>query len=356
MLPRLLIYILTLSKAHRLTQIFDRRAHTFSEVDFLPREIAQRMRERLDYIALTPARVLDAGCGSGQDLAALQARFPSAKIIGVDISHGMLAKRFSAQRTRILSKKSILNVLKIFRNAYHWLTKTQTKAYVVQGDFSSLPFAPSSFDMLWSNLALPWQAPFTEAPKKADSADASAVHPLVRLFSEWQRALNPNGLLMFSTLGPDSLQELRHAWAQVDKAYPRARVLDFIDMHDIGDMLVHSGFENPVMDVEKITLTYRSAEALLKDVRRWGAYPAFPMSNTALKRPEGLMGKSTYKALLAALKAQQSQDGTIALTFEIVYGHAWRPALTKDSNKRHMSSGDYAPMQFHPSHNASLKL
>jgi malonyl-CoA O-methyltransferase len=247
--------------SRRLRRIFDRRAATFSDVAFLPREIAQRMRERLDYIKVTPASVLDAGCGAGEDIPALRERFPEAPVFGAR------GPRFA------------------------------------QADFSALPFAAGAFEFIWSNLALHWHS-------RPDL-----------VFPEWQRVLKVNGLLMFSTLGPDSLKELRGAYAEVEAAHgvaSRKHVIDFVDMHDLGDMLVESGFEIPVMDQEVLTITYKSPQSLLADVRRWGAYPfeREASSSAAARR--------LHKALLAALEARRRADGTIALTFEVIYGHAWK--------------------------------
>src|SRR5260364_2014 len=171
---------------------------------------------------------------------------------------------------------------------------------VVQADFAMLPFAADTFDLLWSNLALHWHARPDE------------------VLTEWQRVLRKGGLLMFSTLGPDSLRELRAAWCAADAAHALLRVIPFIDMHDLGDILARSGFETPVMDMEMLTLTYRSPAALLNDVRRWGAYPC----NRSL---DGLTGRRRYAALTAALEAQRAAcGGQIELTFEVVYGHAWK--------------------------------
>ena len=135
---------------------------------------------------------------------------------------------------------------------------------------------------------------------------------------------------MFSTLGPDTLKELRGAYAEVEAAHgvPSARhVIDFVDMHDLGDMLVESGFEIPVMDQETITITYKSPQSLLADVRRWGAYPFQRESdNPAARR--------LYKALLGALEARRRADGTLPLTFEVIYGHAWKavPRMTAEGH------------------------
>ncbi len=308
------------------------------------------MHARLDYIKLTPKRVLDAGCGSGEDLALLQARFPAAQLIGLDISNQMLSKILNTINTGIFHPCMIWGwIKKLLRQG---IGRKQKAAGVVQGDLNQMPFAPSSFELLWSNLVLPWQGPFPSHAEQIDNPSLSheeILHPLARLFHQWQHVLSAQGLLMFSTLGPDSLQELRQAWAKADATNPQARVLDFADMHDLGDMLVHSGFENPVMDMEKLTLTYRSAEALLQDVRRWGAYPASTTSDIAAQRPTGLTGKKTYQALLAALEAQRNAEGVIPLTFEVVYGHAWRRATSMSSDTVHDTSpGEFAPMRFYP--------
>jgi malonyl-CoA O-methyltransferase len=281
--------------SRRLRRIFDRRAARFDEVAFLPREIAQRMRERLDYIKVAPSSVLDAGCGAGEDIPALRERFPDAPVFGSDLSHGML--------TRALHHDAGDTSWRRFLPASLGKALGARGPRFAQADFSALPFAAGAFEFIWSNLALHWHS-------RPDL-----------VFPEWQRVLKVNGLLMFSTLGPDTLKELRGAYAEVEAAHgvaSRKHVIDFVDMHDLGDMLVESGFEIPVMDQEVLTITYKSPESLLADVRRWGAYPfeREASSSAAARR--------LHKALLAALEARRRADGTIALTFEVIYGHAWK--------------------------------
>ncbi|CAN7515718.1 methyltransferase domain-containing protein [Trinickia sp. LjRoot230] len=276
-------------------RIFDRRAAEFGDVAFLPREIAQRMRERLEYIVTKPTRVLDAGCGTGDDLAALRGRFPDAPVFGADLSYAMLARA----ATRAAGDASWRRLLP----APLQRALGTHGPRMAQADFAALPFANGAFDFLWSNLALHWHA-------RPDL-----------VFPEWQRVLKVGGLLMFSTLGPDTLRELRGAYAEVEAAHgmsARPHIIDFVDMHDLGDMLVESGFEIPVMDQETLTITYRSPESLLADVRRWGAYPFArgPLGALATRR--------LNHALAAALEARRRDDGTIALTFEVIYGHAWK--------------------------------
>ncbi|MFL9927763.1 methyltransferase domain-containing protein [Paraburkholderia sp. RL18-103-BIB-C] len=281
--------------SRRLRRIFDRRAATFGEVAFLPREIAQRMRERLDYIKVAPSSVLDAGCGAGEDIPALRERFPEAPVFGSDLSHGML--------TRALHHDAGDTSWRRFLPASLGKALGARGPRFAQADFSALPFASGAFEFIWSNLALHWHS-------RPDL-----------VFPEWQRVLKVNGLLMFSTLGPDTLKELRGAYAEVEAAHgvaSRKHVIDFVDMHDLGDMLVESGFEIPVMDQETLTITYKSPESLLADVRRWGAYP---FEREALS---GAVALRLHKALLAALEARRRADGTIALTFEVIYGHAWK--------------------------------
>ena len=288
-------------------RIFDRRAAKFGEVAFLPREIAQRMRERLDYIKASPSSMLDAGCGLGDDLPLLRERFPETPLVGVDLSHAMLSRAQPQGTSDALWRRLLPATLQRSLGV--------RGPRLVQADFAALPFADGAFDFIWSNLALHW-------------------HPRPDfVLPEWQRVLEPNGLLMFSTLGPDTLRELRGAYAEVEAAHGlrgAPHVIDFVDMHDLGDMLVESGFEIPVMDQETLTITYRSPESLLADVRRWGAYP---------HRRDGVGGTSgtprarrLHAALHEALQARRRADGTIALTFEVIYGHAWKavPRTTAD--------------------------
>ncbi len=272
----------------RLTRLaFDRRSRGFGQLDFLLGEIGRRMQERMEVIRLAPQRALDIGCGHGQGLAGLRARFPDAQIAGLDISGAMLAEagQRDPQRRpgwigRMLGKRPLFDL--------------------VQGDLATLPFAPASFDLLWSNLALHW-------------------HPEPhRVFPEWHRVTRDEGLVLFSLFGPDTLKELRAAFAEVDDA---PHTLRFVDMHDIGDMLVHSGWSTPVMDMETLTVTYESPATLLREVQAFGG-----LRVPAGAPPRGLRGRGWYQALTQALERRRNGDGVIPLSFEIVYGHAWKLA------------------------------
>ena len=271
------------------------------ESDFLRREIAGRMRERLALVKIEPQHVLDAGCGAGADLSLLEEQYAQAQIIGLDASPPMLQ---AARASRDAALSSTRRALK------KWLPRLASGSLpdlpLVCGDFAQMPFRNAAMDLIWSNLALHW-------------------HPQPdHVFAEWRRVLRVDGLLMFSCFGPDTFREIRSAFAVVD-AVPHA--LPFVDMHDFGDMLVNTGFSTPVMDMETITVTYDSVEKLLADVRAWGGNPL-------LTRRRGLFGRKAWNTVLKALEQGRRADGKLALTFEVIYGHAFRPA------PRRMASGE----------------
>ena len=279
-----------------LRRAFDRRAARFADVDFLLREVGARMQDRLSYIKLTPSRALDLGCGLGQGLAVLRAQYPDAQICGVDWSSAMLARatQLDPQRTdtgwlgRLLKKRPVFDF--------------------AQADFRALPFADASFDLLWSNLALHWD-PSPHA-----------------IFPEWHRITTEGGLLMFSLFGPDTLRELRSALAGIDAG---VHTLRFVDMHDIGDMLVHSRWSTPVMDMEQITITYETPQALLADVHLLGGMAGLMDESGRQLAGAGLHTPRWRQRLFDALDAQRNPEGLIPLTFEVVYGHAWKLAPTR---------------------------
>jgi malonyl-CoA O-methyltransferase len=267
------------------------------ESDFLRREIAGRMRERLELVKISPQRVLDLGCGEGADLAALQEQFPEAQVLGLDASPAMLA----AAQARHIAAQSSLN-----RLLTKWLPGRMGSAAgaspgLVCCDFAQLPLGANVADLAWSNLALHW-------------------HPQPdRVFAEWRRVLKVDGLLMFSCFGPDTFRELRAAFAQAGVAQAHPSALPFVDMHDFGDMLVNAGFSTPVMDMETITVTYETIDKLMADVRAHGGNPL-------LTRRRGLLGRNAWQRIRQALEQNRSADGRISLTFEVIYGHAFRPA------------------------------
>jgi malonyl-CoA O-methyltransferase len=252
--------------------------------DFLRREIAGRMFDRLSLVKISPRQVLDAGCGTGADIAQLQRTYPAAQVIGLDAVPAMLDSAGGAAP----ASRSFLSRL----------LPAKAGIDLVCADFGNLPFGPNSLDLVWSNLALHW-------------------HPQPdRVFAEWRRALRVEGLLMFSNFGPDTFRELRTAFAALDET---PHTLPFVDMHDFGDQLVEAGFSTPVMDMEQITVTYDTAEALLADVRAFGGNPL-------ATRRRSLIGRAGWQRMLDALESGRRADGKLGLSFEVIYGHAFRPA------------------------------
>jgi len=252
------------------------------------------MHERLSLVKIQPLRVLDAGCGEGADLPLLQEQYAAAHVLGLDASPAMLAAAANRQAAAMSSMNRLLT---------KWLPARigaglAPPSGLLCADFAQVPLKTGSTDLLWSNLALHW-------------------HPQPdRVFAEWRRVLRVEGLLMFSCFGPDTFKEMRAAFAAIDAA-PHA--LPFVDMHDFGDMLVNAGFSAPVMDMETITVTYDSVEKLVADVRAWGGNPL-------LTRRQGLIGRRDWDAVAGALERNRRADGTIPLSFEVIYGHAFRPA------------------------------
>jgi malonyl-CoA O-methyltransferase len=254
----------------RVRRAFDQAASTFDAFAAVHTEIRSRLLERLDVIRLQPQAVLDLGAGTGHAARALQDRYPRALIIAFDLSERMLLQARKQQR---------------------WLRPFQR----LVGDAHRLPLRDASVDMAFSNLMLQW------------SSDPDAV------FREARRVLRPNGLLTFASLGPDTLKELRSAWAQVDT---HTHVHRFIDMHDLGDALVRSGFAEPVMDTERLTVTYNDAKTLFRELRSTAS------TNLAHGRRGGLLGRHAARAFEQRHEAMR-REGLWPITLEVVYGHAW---------------------------------
>lgn len=255
---------------------FDKAATTYDANAVLQREIADRMLERLDYIKHQPRTLLDAGTGTGYGAQHLRTRYPDTAIIALDLAEAML--KIARPQTNLWQK-----------------LRGTTPFHVVCGDIDHIPLKTSSVDMVWSSLALQW------------------CNDLNVSFAELYRVLAPGGLLMFATFGPDTLKELRAAFAEVD-GY--THVNEFVDMHDIGDVLVSVGFNTPVMDMEYITLTYQDLKTMLLELKGIGAH------NVTAGRNQGLMGRARWTALEAAFERRR-KDGRLPATYEVIYGHAW---------------------------------
>lgn len=261
-----------------IRESFDRAAPGYDDVALLQQTVAQRLLERLDLIKLQPQRILDVGAGTGQLTLQLTRRYKNCEVIALDLAPEML--KLARQRLGILDK---------------WFGRQR----FICADADHLPLADNSVDMIISNFAIQW------------------CSDLDQTFGEFQRVLKPGGLLLFTTFGPDTLKELRQAWRSVDD---NIHVNSFIDMHDIGDAMIRSRLSDPVMDTERLTLTYKEGMAVMRDLKAMGAH------NVTAGRNHALTGKQRLQQMLSAYEQFRNDQGLLPATYEVVYGHAWGTA------------------------------
>ncbi|ABI60357.1 malonyl-ACP O-methyltransferase BioC [Nitrosomonas eutropha] len=272
-----------------LRRSFEQAATSYDQSAVLQREICDRMLSRLEYIKYVPGKIIDAGSGTGYGTRKLIERYPAAEIMSMDIALTMHDRARAAMLEKIPGWQ-------------RWLPfkHHQPRGYIC-ADIEQLPLREASVGMIWSNLAFQW------------------CNDLRQTFAEAHRVLEDGGLLMFSTFGPDTLKELRQAFKSVD---PFSHVNRFTDMHDVGDMLVGCGFSLPVMDMEYITLTYDDVKSAMQDLKAIGA------RNVTQGRRRGLMGKTTWQQVINQYETLR-KDGRLPATYEVVYGHAWKPEIRK---------------------------
>ncbi len=260
---------------------FDRVASLYDGHAALEQEVASRLLDRLEFHRLTPQRIVDLGCGTGQASAGLKNRFRKAEVIGLDSSPAMLVQ---------LRRKS--RVLRRLR--------------AVCADMSALPLADQSSELLFSNLALQW------------CPDPAA------LFTEFRRVLTPGGMLLFSSFGPGSLRELRAAWVAADGT---AQTMEFVDILQVGDALMAAGFQEPVMDAERITVSYPDIDSLVRELKATGT-SGFLQGQSSLEEAKGELEKA-YEPF--------RKEGRYPVTYEIIYGTAFGP---QQGQPRKTSQGD----------------
>jgi malonyl-CoA O-methyltransferase len=259
---------------------FGRAARDYDAAAELQRQVRGELLERLDLVRIEPRAILDLGTGTGHAALALKRRYPASQVVALDLAESMLHE---ARRRQTLLRR--------FRR--------------VCADAAALPFRSASVDIVFSNLMLQW----------CNDPD--------RVFAECQRVLVPGGLLTFATFGPDTLVELRRAWAAADT---HVHVSRFLDMHDLGDALVRAGFAAPVMDVERHKLAYGEVRELMRGLKAIGAH------NASAGRPRGLTGKGALARMTAAYEGFR-RDGRLPATYEVVFGHAWRPVTEPKSHR-----------------------
>ncbi len=251
---------------------FDRAASTFAAASIVHDEARQRLLERLDFMKLDPALVVDVGAGGGAGAAALRDRYPQARVLALDSSLAM-AHTAAAQ--------------------HHGFA-------IIGGDAERLPLKDGQVDVVFANMLLPWSRP-------------------EGVFREAARTMTSGGVFLFATLGPDTLEQLRRAWAAVDD---RVHVHAFYDMHDLGDLAVAAGLAEPVVDVDRLELTYRDVDSVIRDLRACGAV------NLAVGRRRSLTGPARWGRFVEALERGRRQ-GRIPMTIELILGHAWAAAESR---------------------------
>jgi malonyl-CoA O-methyltransferase len=256
---------------------FERIASRFDEADFVHAATRDGLLARLEPLLIDAKTVLDLGAATGTATRLLAKRFKRSHVISIDLAHTML----HAART----KKA-------------WLSKTS----YAQANAWQLPFETGSIDVVFANQLLPW------------------IDNPGPVFAEIARVLRKGGLFAFATLGPDSLQEIRRAWSEVDENH---HVNRFLDMHDLGDGLVNAGLRDPVLDVDRLAVQYESSDALFRDLTTVGA------RNSLQARTSGLTGKGRFNAMKNAL-GKTAVEGKITMNLELVFGHCWGAGPKKD--------------------------
>jgi malonyl-CoA O-methyltransferase len=249
---------------------FDRAAQDFDSADFVHTVTRDNLFERLQPIVIEAKTVVDLGAATGAATRQLERRFRGARVVSLDLSRRMLATGLGKRR---------------------WFSRRSA----VQATATALPFADASVDVVFSNLMLPW------------------VDDLDGVFAEVARVLRAGGLFVFATLGPDTLLALKNAWRSVDA---NAHVSTFPDMHDVGDALVRARLADPVLDVDRLTVSYTSTRSLFRDMGAVGA------RNSLAGREKSLMGKERFARMVRALQAA-TDEGKIDIELELVYGHCW---------------------------------
>jgi malonyl-CoA O-methyltransferase len=262
-----------------VARAFDRASARYDDAAALQERVRGELLSRLDELRVAPRTVLDLGAGTGHATRALKRRFPHSLTVAADIAPGML------MRARAQSR---------------WLRRFER----VRADAYSLPFRDQSFDLVFSSLMLQW----------CDDLDG--------VFCEIGRVLSPGGLLLFSTFGPGTLGELREAWAASDAAVGGAHhraanhVNHFFDPHALGAALMHAGFAEPVLDVDRIVVSYPDTMALMRELKAIGAH------NVTRGRARGLTGRRRLAEMSRAYESQR-RDGLLPATYEVIHATSW---------------------------------
>ena len=257
-----------LNRRH-IRQRFDRIAAQFDNADFVHKKTCKGLIHRLEPVLVKASSILDLGSATGSANDELRKRFKRTNIVSLDISHNMLCKA--------REKKS-------------WFSK----AAYTQADAIALPFKNSCFDLVFANMLLPW------------------LNDPQTVFQEITRVLRKGGVFAFTTLGPDSFREIARSWNEIDS---KPHVNQFIDMHNLGDSLVKSGLKDPVVDVDRLFISYKDSETMINDLKNSGS------GNMLENRNQSMTGKESFKKMIKTLT--NPDTGEIKLSLELIYGHCW---------------------------------
>ena len=239
--------------------------------------------ERLDGIRIAPTRILDLGAGTGATARRLARRFRRADVVSADPVASLLHRARS--------------------RAPRWFSRHR----YVTAEAERLPLASHTMDLILSSVAMPWFDPVDHA------------------LAECLRTLRPGGLMLLCTLGPGTLKEFAFAWSDGGES---RRMHPFLDMHVLGDALVHAGFADVVMDVQRVRLQSPDFWGLCRVLSRSGG------SGALAARRRGLSAVETFRAAAARYESLRAPDGALLVSVEFVFGHAWAP-----ERARHRSSG-----------------
>lgn len=262
-----------------ISKAFNKQATAYELAAKVQLEIGTRLFERLQYLKMSPRRILDLGCGPGVFSRELAKQYPKAQIVSLDLAHAMILAA---------------------RKKQSWRRKWS----LVTADMLHMPFADGLFDLVFANQVVHWG------------------NPMAAVFRELNRVMSANGCLMFSTLGPDTFQELKTAWSGADWF---AHVNNFPDMHDVGDSLMAEHFLEPVMDMEHLAVHYESLPKLVHALKSQGVRNINPQRN------QGLTGRNAWNQFEANYANLVTEQGKYPLSYEVVYGHAWKGEQRKTS-------------------------
>ena len=267
-----------------ISKDFSNAADTYDNAAIVQQEICDRAVERLQMLKVEPGTILDIGSGTGKSVRGLNKLFTKAHIISSDLSLPMLMQLEQIQ------------------------PPLQPFASTICCDAEHLSIADESVDLVFSTSTFQW------------------CEDLQQVLAECQRILKPDGTLVFTTFGPDTLKELRLSWAQVDH---NMHVHQFMDMHHVGDLLLATGFSDPVVDMEVITIEYKKTQQLLRDLKATGSRGKF--NDEAIS--SGLMGKDKFRKFEAAYEQYRQKNGLLPASYEVIYGYARKfSAIEKSQN------------------------